>query len=138
MAANDLYFSFKFKDKPYKIANGDVTNQRLKQLKQWFGREYGSFTGFPQLVIQEWDVDAWAGMIWIAQQVAGEAPGDPRAMEFTLDDLELWIEEPVEEEPDPLEQESSGDIPALTFDSPDTASTSSEASISSGSPISSE
>ena len=136
MAADDLYFSFKFREKPYKILNSDMTNQRLKQLKQWFGKEYGSFTGFPNLVIRDFDADAWAGMIWIGQQAAGEPVDDPRSMEFTLDDIEIWAEEPEEEEePDPLESE--GTVPptlALTG----TALTSSEPDMSSGSLTSAE
>lgn len=137
MAADDMYFSFKFREKPYKILNSDMTNQRLKQLKQWFGREYGSFTGFPNLVIRDFDADAWAGMIWIGQQVAGEPADDPRTMEFTLDDIELWVDESEETEPDPLDKPEGGTEPptlALTG----TASTSSEESTSSDSQTSAE
>lgn len=101
---SDSYVKFKFKDVEYEITTRDVTNQRLRQMKQWFGPAYGSFNGFPRLLI-ELDADAWACALWIAQQITGATKiEDPRTMDFSMDDLELLVEEPEEsEESDPTE-----------------------------------
>jgi hypothetical protein len=100
---SDSYIKFKFKDVEHEILTRDVTNQRLRQMKQWFGPEYGSFNGFPRLLIQL-DADAWACALWIAQQLAGaKVIEDPREMDFSMDDLELLVNEPEDAESDPTE-----------------------------------
>jgi hypothetical protein len=125
---SDAYVSFKFKGKQYDITNRDVTNQRLRQLKQWFGRDYGSFTGFPNL-LRTLDADAWACALWIGQQIEKEKVQDPREMDFSLDDFELLVAD--EEEDEPGERPTGTVEPDTTPVSTGTASKSSKRSTSS-------
>ena len=118
---SDSYVKFKFKDVEHEITTRDVTNQRLRQMKQWFGPAYGSFNGFPRLLI-ELDADAWACALWIAQQINGGNVEDPRTMDFSMDDLELLVNEPEDSEadgePDPTQDV---DTSLQTLDSNDIA-----------------
>ncbi len=54
-----------FKGKEYTVSDADLTVSRLRSMKAIYGREYGTYSLFVQMLAQG-DVDALACGIWIA------------------------------------------------------------------------
>lgn len=132
-----VWFHMKYRGTEYELDLKDLTVQRLSQIKQWYGKEYGTFNGLPTL-IGELDAQAWACAVWIGQQKAGQPVEDPRHMEFSFDDFE-GVPEPelvVEDEPD--EVPTAGDSTPPILDLVGSVSTSSETDTSSGSQTSAD
>ncbi|GAC1530894.1 MAG: hypothetical protein NVS3B1_23570 [Marmoricola sp.] len=129
----DIIWSAKFKGTSYEVTTRDLTVTRLRQLKSWFGADYGAYLPLIML-LKQGDIDALTAVLWIAQGKAGEKVTEPRSMDFNLDDFEA-IEIPDEaDEADPTPAEEATPTP----DSNATASTSSEDSTSSTSPTSAD
>lgn len=78
----------------------DLTAGALRQMKGWYGREYGAFMPFMQLLATG-DVDAIACAMWLAKKKAGEkVPADPSFIDFNVGDFEALADDPDEDEED--------------------------------------
>lgn len=96
----DTIWKSRYKGVDYEVTTRDLTVSRLRQMKQWFGAEYGKYTPFITLLV-EGDVDALACVVWIAQSKAGEKPQEPRNLDFSIEDFEKFEEDVVEPDPEP-------------------------------------
>jgi hypothetical protein len=129
----DTIWRVAFKGSEYTVTDQDLTVQRLRQMKQWYGREYGTYTQFITMLAQG-DVDALACGIWIAKAAAGEKPRTPNEIDFNMSDIEFLA---IEREPD--EEENPTVAPATTtLDSAPTVSKTSGDDTSSTLPISAD
>jgi hypothetical protein len=95
------FWAVKYKSKPVRLNLGDLTVQRLREMKRRFGTEYGIPTEFISLLLRG-DMDALACAVWIGQQKNGGEIEDPREMDFSLDDFEAI------EDPKPVEKKAKG------------------------------
>lgn len=122
------FFNVKFRGRKYELDLDDLTNMRLIKMKEMFGKEYGTFDGLPRLM-GERDSAAWACALWIGAQKHGYPEFDPREMDFFFDEFE-FIPIPAAEEAE-AEDPKADDVADVPIpDSPSTASSDSEASIS--------
>jgi hypothetical protein len=69
----------------YVFAPEMLTQSRLSQVKQWYGKELGRYNNFIEAFF-EGDPDAAKCAVWVARKHAGEAnPPEPNQMEdFSL------------------------------------------------------
>lgn len=84
----------------------DLTVQRLRQLKQVLGPDYGKFVTLMRLVA-EGDVDALVGIIWVAKSANGEKLdlrnfANSPFENFSVGDVQFALEDTPEEGEDPL------------------------------------
>jgi len=112
----------------------DLTGRRLRQLKRWFGAQYGQYTQVVGLLAMG-DVDAWASVIWICLDNAGlPKPSSPEALDFPIGELmseaipdkeeegeESW-DEGSEDRPTSLPAEETNDSDGTSTDSGDDSS----------------
>ena len=75
----------KFRGTPIRLTFADLTVQRLRQMKQWFGESYGIPTEFMRLLFLN-EVDAVTCGVWIGLQKARKPVDDPRDLDFNLSD----------------------------------------------------
>ena len=73
-------------DREYVLYDRDITMSALRHAKQWFGREYGTYTGFCQLLMTG-DADAVAHATWILNRKNGWGGPEPRQMDYALADF---------------------------------------------------
>lgn len=85
MAIDNLW-QIRHGDTEYDLLPADLTVGRLRQMKQWFGSDYGKYLTFIQLVAQG-DADACCCALWIVQTKAGEKPKEPRFMDFAISEF---------------------------------------------------
>lgn len=97
----DTLLKFEYEGKRYEIESRDLTTGRLRQFKATFGKEYGAYLPFIQLLMQ-FDGDAVACAIWTGKQKAKEACPELRAIDFSPSDLITMQDDP---EPEPEESE---------------------------------
>jgi hypothetical protein len=96
----------------YELDPSDLTVSRLRQMKHWFGKEYGAYLPFVQLLLQG-DADAVACTMWIVRTKAGESNvPEPRFMDFSVADFFVAPEgddedPPTEDAPTPVSRKKS-------------------------------
>ena len=95
----------------YALSADDITIGRLRQFKGWFGKDYGAYLPFIQMLVQG-DADAVACAIWLARENAGVKPNKaPQFIDIPVSDIYKQDEEEEEDEADaeevpPTEPES--------------------------------
>lgn len=84
----DLRWKVKFKDNEFEFdPQTDITGRRLRQMKKWFGPDYGRYSNVLILLAQG-DVDAWASAIWFCLDNAGlPKPSSPDMLDFPIGQL---------------------------------------------------
>ena len=102
--AKERIWRAKVGGKDYELVMHDITASVLRQMKGWYGREYGSFLGFITLLAQG-DVDALSCALWLARRKAGErVPQDPSMVEFNVGDFEALTDDSETEDVEESEE----------------------------------
>jgi hypothetical protein len=99
---SDHLLRFRYEDQDYEIEARDITVARLRAGKSWFGKEYGAYLPFINLLMQ-FDADAIAMAIWIGKTKAGQSCPEPRQIDFSPSDL-IDMQADPEPEVDELEK----------------------------------
>lgn len=87
-----------FNGDDYLLEDRDLTGGRLRQMKQWFGADYGAYIPFLGLLVRG-DVDAVACALWIGDQKAGRTVVEPSRLDFNFGDVEFGLGDDVNDEP---------------------------------------
>jgi len=130
------FWSTKFRGTPLRISLADLTAQRLRQMKAWFGEAYGIPTEFISLLLRG-EVDAMACAVWIGLQKAGKPVEHPAEIDFNLESDFEKLEDPKP----PAKGKGKGNPTPDESPTPDSASgasTSSTTDTSSTSPTSAD
>lgn len=89
---------------PIRIGIRDLSVQRLREAKAFFGERYGIPSEYLRLLLLN-ECDAVAVAVWIGLQKAGRPVQDPRELDFNLDEHFEPLEDPQpaagESKPDP-------------------------------------
>ena len=106
-AKSDVIWRAKVGGTLYELTMRDITSGALRQMKGWYGRDYGAFMPFITLLATG-DVDAISSALWLAKRKAGErVPADPSFIEFNVADFEaLPAEDDESEDQDPEQSEA--------------------------------
>lgn len=107
----DLRWNITYKDKQYEFnATQELTGRHLRQMKGWFGQNYGQWTHVISMLTMG-DVDAWASAIWICLRREGDpCPSNPTMLDFPMGELLGSLEEVVP--PDEDEVDPTLDVPS--------------------------
>ncbi len=81
MADSDLLCKIPYKGDVYELHPRDITVGRLRQMKQWYGREYGSYVSFVNMFLQG-DADAVACALWLVLSKRGGNVPSPQNIDF--------------------------------------------------------
>lgn len=127
-----------FRGTAIRISLADLTAQRLRQMKAWFGEAYGIPTEFISLLLRG-EVDAMACALWIGLQKAGKPVDHPAELDFNIETDFEKLEDPAPAKGKGKGKKGEDPTPeSPTPDSASTASTSSTTGTSSTSSTSEE
>lgn len=99
-ATDDILFRTRYKGTPIRLELRDLTVQRLRQLKQWFGEPYGIPTELMRRMLLQ-ECDGLTAAVWIGLQKAKKPVGDARDLDFNLEDDFEKLEDVQPEKADP-------------------------------------
>ena len=132
------FWRTRFRGTAIRISLADLTASRLRQMKAWFGSDYGIPNEFIALLLRG-EVDAMACALWIGLQKAGKPVDHPMDLDFNLDEDFEKLEDPPPAKPKGKAKKGEGPTEeSPTPDSESTASTSSTTDTSSTSEMSSD
>lgn len=127
---SETFWATKYKDIPIRLDIGDLTLQRMREMKHLFGEAYGIPTEFINLLLRG-DMDAMACAVWIGQQKAGVEVENPAEIDFSMNDFKALPVRATQskkgrKDPNPTPASQTPDSPsgASTTSTTDTSSTS--------------
>lgn len=77
----------KFRGQNLSLSLEDLTIRRMRQIKNWFGDDYGIPAKFISLLLMG-EVDALTSALWIHSEKVGDPIGAPLDYEFNLAEFE--------------------------------------------------
>lgn len=81
--AEDAIWERKFRGQNLSLSLGDLTVRRMRQIKAWFGDDYGIPAKFISLLLMG-EIDALTAALWVHSEKVGDPIGAPLDYEFNL------------------------------------------------------
>ena len=81
--ADSTIWERKFRGQNLSLSLDDLTVRRMRQIKAWFGDDYGIPAKFISLLLMG-EIDALTAALWVHGEMSGNPIGSPLDYEFNL------------------------------------------------------